>query len=88
MEDVVAIVMVFGTAMLGVIAFSPLGKAIADRLRGHRGDPAPLVEIEELRDQVAQLSQQISELAERQDFAERLLAQTREKGSLGPGAQP
>lgn len=87
MAEVVAAFMVFGTAMLGVIAFSPIGKAIADRLRGHRSDPAPLAEVEELRDQVAQLSQQVSELAERQDFAERLLAKARDRGALGPGQE-
>ena len=84
MEDVVAIVMVFGTAMLGVIAF----KAIADRLRGRSDRTAlPAEEVEEMRDQLQALQQQVSELAERQDFAERLLAQAREKGAIGPAKE-
>jgi uncharacterized protein YbjT (DUF2867 family) len=86
MEDIVAIVMVFGTGMLAVVAFSPIGRAIAARLRG----PAelPSEEVDELREQVATLQQQVGELAERQDFTERLLAQAREKGALGSGSAP
>jgi hypothetical protein len=86
MEDIIAIVMVFGTGIVGLIAFSPIGRAIAQRIRG----PAelPSQEMDELRDQVAGLSQQVSELAERQDFTERMLAQARDKGLLGSGGQP
>jgi len=82
-EDIIAIVMVFGTGMIGLIAFSPIGRALAQRIRG----PAelPSQELDELRDQVAGLSQQVEELAERQDFTERMLAQAREKGLLGSG---
>lgn len=85
MEDIVAIIMVFGTGMVGMIAFSSIGKAIAARIRGPV--ELPSVEVDELRDQVAVLSQQVAELAERQDFAERLLAQARERGALGSGGQ-
>ena len=38
--------------------------------------------VEVLREEVASLRQEVAELAERQDFAERLLAQAREKGLL------
>jgi hypothetical protein len=85
-EDIVAIVMVFGTGMLGVIAFSPIGKAIAERLRGRRLDGPSGEDLDEIRDHLQSLQQQVGELAERQDFAERLLAQAREKGVLGPGS--
>jgi hypothetical protein len=83
MEDIIAIVMVFGTGIVGLIAFSPIGRAIAQRIRG----PAelPTDELNELRETVAGLTQQVEELAERQDFAERMLAQAREKGLLGSG---
>ena len=85
MEDIVAIVMVFGTGMVGLIAFSPIGRAIAERLK-RGGPPAPpSEEVEDLRDQVATLQQQVSELAERQDFAERMLAQVRRDKAL-PGS--
>jgi hypothetical protein len=82
MEDIVAIVMLFGTGIVGVIAFSPIGRAIASRIHGPVELPA--AEVAELRDQVAELSQQVAELAERQDFSVRLLARARERGELGP----
>lgn len=84
MEDIVAIVMVFGTGIIGLVAFSPIGRAIAARIRGPVELPAE--EIDELREVVAHLQGQVAELAERQDFSERLLAQARDKGALGEGA--
>ena len=91
MEDVLAIVMVFGTGMLGIIAFSPIGRAIANAINRKSGaGAAPELRdaVEELVDRVAGLQQQVAELAERQDFSERLLAKAREKGlpSAGGGA--
>jgi hypothetical protein len=85
MEDIIAIVMVFGTGIVGLIAFSPIGRAIALRIRAPVDTPDQ--DLDEVRDQVAALSQQVSELAERQDFSERLLAQAREKGLLGSGGE-
>lgn len=67
---VVAIVMLFGGGAAVLIAYSPLGRAIADRIRG-KGlliqDPEVLADLNQLRGEVA-------ELHERLDFAERLLA--------------
>jgi hypothetical protein len=37
-----------------------------------------------MREELTGLRQQVSELAERQDFTERLLAQARERGLLNP----
>jgi hypothetical protein len=89
-EDIVAIVMVFGTGMLGIVAFSPIGRAIANAIQRKSGVvPAPelTAAVDELGDRVAMLQQQVAELAERQDFTERLLAKAREKGlSAGGGA--
>jgi hypothetical protein len=70
---------------LGVfgVAFSPIGRALADRLRGRQQDAAlDSGEVEALRDELTVVRQQVAELAERQDFTERLLAQAREKGLL------
>ena len=87
MEDILAIVMVFGTGMLAVVAFSPIGKAIAERLRGHSAQQAPPSEdLDDVRAQLQSVQEQLSELAERQDFTERLLAKTRDKGAIGPGS--
>jgi len=87
MEDIVAIVMVFGCGMLGIVAFSPIGRAIAERLRGRSAQALPSEELDDVRAHLQSLSEQVSELAERQDFAERLLAQTREKGAIGPAKE-
>lgn len=76
--------------IIGMIALGPVGRAIADGIRHlfgmRRGaDPA---ELGALRDEVVALRHQVAELEERQDFAERLLAQVRERGLLaGPSTK-
>jgi hypothetical protein len=71
-----------------MLARSPLGHAMADRLRGsgHGGadgtaaDPrVPLLE-----ERLASLQTEVSELAERLDFAERLLAERHERKLPAP----
>ena len=74
----------FFMMLLGAfVSLGPIGRALGDRLRGHpKGDTLDTGEVEALRDELAALRHQLAELAERQDFAERLLAQARERGSL------
>jgi aldehyde:ferredoxin oxidoreductase len=67
-----------------MISLSPLGKALAERLRhgpiprgGTAEDQAELVE------QVAELRREVAELAERVDFTERLLGQQRAGEQIG-----
>ncbi len=73
-------------AVLGFIVAGPIGRAFAERLRGKTaelsGDAAE--QLEALRDEMVSVRQQVAELAERQDFTERLLAQARERGLLSP----
>ncbi|HJS43538.1 MAG TPA: hypothetical protein VJ755_08690 [Gemmatimonadales bacterium] len=66
-----------------MIALSPVGKAIAERLlRGPR--PADGGEDQaELTESVEQLRREVAELAERVDFTERLLGQQQAAGQLG-----
>lgn len=82
MEDILAIVLIFGGGTLIAISFSPVGKAIADVIRGRSGaavpDPAVYDELERMRGELA-------ELQERVDFTERLLAKTREPDQLPEG---
>ncbi len=82
---VIASVAFFITILASIVLIGPIGRAFAERLRG-RGKEHGLDsgEVEALRDELYTLRQQVAELAERQDFSERLLAQTREKGLL-PG---
>lgn len=83
MEDIIAIIFLFGGATVAALSFSPVGRAMADRIRGHRAmtgpDPEVLAELDQLR-------HELTDVQERLDFTERLLAQRREAGQLpGPG---
>lgn len=83
MEDILAITFIFGGGTLFLLSVSPVGRAIADRIRAKGALPAPpdpalLAEVEQLRAEVA-------ELHERMDFAERLLARPREPESAPGG---
>jgi hypothetical protein len=85
MEDILAIILIFGGGTAIGLAFSPVGRALAERIRGGGSegagtDPAVIEELERMR-------QEMSELQERVDFTERLLAQKREAGQLGPVAE-
>ena len=81
LEDMLLMLLVFGG---GFWVLRPLALALADRIR-QRG--APLEDrhareqvLEELRD----VRRELAELAERVDFAERLLAKQREAERLAP----
>lgn len=84
MEDILAIIFIFGGAAIALVAYSPIGKALAARIRGETPaalaslqgtDPAVLEELDRLR-------QDISEVHERLDFTERLLASRTEPAAL------
>jgi len=82
MEDVLAIILIFGGGTVTALSFSPVGRAFAERLRGKHAagvpDPAVYEELDHLR-------QDVTELQERVDFAERMLAKSREAGEIGKG---
>jgi len=65
-----------------MIALSPVGKAYAERLKGEGGMTG------EAGDQVLQaiedLRQEVTELSERVDFTERMLAKAKEQGLIQP----
>lgn len=68
-----------------MIALSPLGKALAERVRGSGravGEGAGAQQ--EVLAAVDQLRQEVAELAERVDFTERLIAQSRAEQQLPP----
>jgi len=79
---VVAITMV---SMVGMVTLGPIGRAVAERLRG-RGGPGSIAGVQDQLDDVIarldDLQRQVGEVGERQDFSERLLAQARERGLL------
>jgi hypothetical protein len=78
-EDILAIILIFGGGATVAISFSPVGRAWADRIRG-RGI---VVQDPEVIEDLNQLRQEVAELHERVDFSERLLAERRESDSVG-----
>jgi hypothetical protein len=82
MEGILAITFIFGGGTAFLLAISPIGKAIAERIRAHGAvpmhDPELLAEVDSLR-------RDVSELQERVDFTERLLAQSQERQQVGKG---
>ena len=62
-----------------MISRGPVGRAYANRISG--GGAEVQQQLDHLTDEVARLSQELSETQERLDFAERLLT----KGSSGEG---
>lgn len=91
-EGILAILLIFGGGTAVALGFSPVGRAVADRIRGKHALP----ETEDLRGELAdqreaqaeelqQVRQEMAELAERLDFAERLLAQQRDPQRISRG---
>ena len=83
MQNVLAVIFIFGGGSLFLLAVSPVGRAFADRLRhgpqplgGGDPDPAIYEELDRLR-------KDATELQERLDFAERMLIQ-RDNAALSP----
>jgi hypothetical protein len=80
-EGVLAITFIFGGGTLFLLSISPVGKALADRLRGRTEptqDPELLAEVDALR-------QEVAELHERVDFTERVLLNSPDRKELGKG---
>ena len=82
MEGVLAITFIFGGGTLFLLSVSPVGRALAERIRGSGGQPEP---DHEMQADLDALRAEVSELHERMDFAERLLAQRPEPGKIGAG---
>lgn len=81
----VAIVLLGAGTMVGM-AFSPIGRALAERIRGRswgaeRRDRGR----DELHESVDDLKRDVEELTRQLHFMERLLAGRQEAGRLGPG---
>ena len=87
----VAVILLFGGGTLFLLSISPIGKAFAARMLGKKGpiadDEETAEEVKELRremDEMRHLPEQLSELGERVDFLERLVAKQREAERLPP----
>lgn len=68
-----------------MLSFSPIGRALAERIR-HGKQPLPAPEVDEaLYDEVDRLRIEMTEVQERLDFAERLLARGTEAPPVANG---
>lgn len=73
-EGILSILLIFGGSALVGIAYSPVGRAIGERIRFGR-TPLPAPELDPaVFEELDRLRTDVSELQERVDFAERLLA--------------
>lgn len=90
MEDMVALILIFGGGTVVALAMSPIGRAIAARIQGQVPGSSSS-ELRTLRDGQETLAadldaarQDIAEMQERLDFAERMLARKRDEANLPP----
>lgn len=73
MEEILAVTFIFGGGTLFLLAVSPVGKAIADRIR-HGQQPLAAAPLDEgVYEELDRLRMEMNEVHERLDFAERLL---------------
>ena len=79
MAGALFILIVFGGGTLVVLSKTEIGRAIADRIRGE----PPGAPCSALVEEVGRLRNEVSELQERLDFAERMLACHLEPDRLG-----
>lgn len=87
MEDILAILLIFGGGTTIALSFSPVGRAIADRLR-HGPQPIAPPELDhEVYDELDRLRADVSELQERVDFSERLLSKGTAEYTQGNGGE-
>ena len=80
-EEAALVFFIFGG---GFWVLRPLAGALAKRIGGEVPHPKAPEMDEAVLSELQQLRQDVNDLAERVDFAERLLAKQREPGRLGP----
>ena len=86
LEDMAAVVLLLGVALILAALIWPLIKAIARRIEGGSASAEVQTELEGLRERVRHLEgmqPRMTELEERVDFAERLLAQPQQPARVG-----
>lgn len=92
LTGLVAVTLLFGGGTLFLLSVSPVGKAVAARILGR---PSPVMDEDEFKEdlkaihaeleELRALRTHVAELAERVDFAERMLARGRDADRVGPG---
>src|SRR5260370_37867890 len=87
MEGVIALmipIVAVGGFFLWMISLSPVGKAYAEKVRRSNATGTEVGGREEILEALDQLRHEVSDLAERGDFTERMLAKQREGDRLAP----
>lgn len=78
--------MALAAITVGVVAYSPIARAIGNRILHGKVPPQGMVQdtgrMDDLSGEVAAMRQALYEQQERLDFTERMLAQARDKGLL------
>jgi hypothetical protein len=81
--------MLTGVIITGMLVLGPIGRAVGEAIRhwlaGGRKEKLEAGHLDDLADRLSTLERQVSELSERQDFAERLLAQVKRERVLPGG---
>ena len=83
-EGVLAIVMLFGGGTLFLLSVSPVGRAVAERIRQRPTAGGGAGTAEDLQAELQEVRRELAELVERMDFMERLLAKARDAERLAP----
>lgn len=87
--EVKALVGVGFTVAMGVLLGGPIGKALGAQLKGEQGggalDERVLTQLEELSQDIQLLRDDMAQMHERMDFAERLLTSQRSPERLAAG---
>lgn len=79
-------------SMFVLVAYSPIARALGKRILHGKLPAAGALQgdegrLDQLSDEVAAMRHHLDETQERLDFAERMLAQVRERGQLPPGKE-
>ncbi len=90
-EGVLAVTFIFGGGSVFLLAISPIGRAIADRIRGRGGVSDQRVHVlqenqDALMDEMDAVRSEVVDIQERLDFAERLLARGKETSVSTPSS--
>ncbi len=84
--------MITGIIITGFVIIGPPGRAVGNIITywlgggKRRQEAVPSADLDEVHDRLDLLQRQLAELAERQEFTERLLAKARQERGL-PGAE-
>lgn len=89
-EGIMIAMVIVAITVAAVLVLKPLFQAFARRIEGKAAHPALRTEIDFLHERIADLEplqRRVTELEERLEFTERLLAQRRDQEVIGPGGE-